>query len=122
MKNLISELIAFEGVLNDDRFLVNRVKGRTALVYYTYANEWGNHEHVKQFKTLSNACKWYKQNMLDRAILQGAYWLTEDGGEEYKHLKELIDKDYGTAIEQMTEQEKQDAINEWENMTLYCEL
>lgn len=126
----VNTLTLFEGVLNNDELIAltgnyyykGHNKAKVKIEYYTYANEWGNHKHEKYFKTLENACKWYKQNMPDRVVLQGAFWLSEDGGEEHKHLKELINKDYGTAIEQMTEQEKQDAIDEWESLTLYCEL
>lgn len=124
-----ASLVFFEGVLNDDNVIVitddvfkykNHNSAKVKLTYYTFANEWGNHEHNKYFKTLENACKWYKKNMLDRVILQGAYWLTE-GDDEHKELEKLLE-DYSTALEKMTDEQKQEAIDEWESLTLYCEL
>lgn len=52
-----------EGVLNDDVIHLApegyRFKGGyTAIVeYYTYANEWGNHRHIKRFRTIDSAEK-----------------------------------------------------------------
>ena len=127
MENKVNTLTLFEGVLNNDELIVltgdyyykGHNKAKVKIEYYTYANEWGNHKHEKYFKTLENACEWYKKNMLDRVILQGAFWLRED--EEHEELKAILE-DYGTALEKMTEEQKQDAIDEWESLTLYCEL
>jgi hypothetical protein len=54
-----------EGVLNDDTLYIadsGKVFGGgyiAILEYYTFANSWGNHKHVKRFK---------KQTTLDKFI------------------------------------------------------
>lgn len=126
------ELTLFEGVLNSDNVMIlkdnwyftKHNKAKVKITFYTYANEWSNKENTRYFKTLENALKWYKKNMLDRVILQGGAWLTEDGGdgEEEAEIKKLIDGDYNTALEKMTEEQKTRCIEEWEMMTLYCEI
>lgn len=73
------------------------VKGGT-LHYFTYATEWSDREHIKEFKTTAEALEWYEKNMRERVISQGMWWLEEDG------IK-------GT---------EEDAINEWENITYGC--
>jgi hypothetical protein len=109
----------YEGCLNDDFVQVledgyyykGHNKAQVVLFYYTYANEWSNHEHKKFFKTLENAIEWYKKSFKDRAIYQGRVWLT-DGGEDYTETDEdgiVLAKD-------------EDALNEFDNLTLYCEL
>lgn len=62
-------LVINEGVLNDDELLV-AAKGRHfgnnrtwvyAVRYWTYANEWCNHDHIFYAKSLDNAVKRYKK-------------------------------------------------------------
>lgn len=76
----------------------------TTLHYFTYATCWTDTEHIKKFKTLEDAIKWYEDNMRERVIEQGKYWLQEDGD-----LEENITDD--------------DAINEWHTIVecvAYC--
>lgn len=76
----------------------------TTLHYFTYATCWTDTEHIKKFKTLEDAIKWYEDNMRERVIAQGKYWLQEDGD-----LEENITDD--------------DAINEWHTIVecvAYC--
>lgn len=76
----------------------------TTLHYFTYATCWSDTEHIKKFKTLEDAIKWYEDNMRERVIEQGKYWLQEDGD-----LEENITDD--------------DAINEWHTIVecvAYC--
>lgn len=68
MNNCIS-LVINEGALNDDELLVvgkgyhfgNNRNWVYCVRYWTYANEWCNHEHVFYAKTLDNAIKRYKR-------------------------------------------------------------
>lgn len=127
-----ARLTLFEGVLNDDEIeclksqyvYTGRNNARYKITFYTFANEWSDKKNERYFKTIENALKWYKKNMLDRVILQGGAWLTEDGGdgEEEAEIKKLIDGDYNTALDKMTEEQKTRCIEEWEMMTLYCEI
>lgn len=79
----------YEGGLNDDlireldekHYYKGHNKARAALFYYTYANEWCNHENVKFFKNAENAIAWYKKHFKDRAIYQGRVWLTGENAE-----------------------------------------
>lgn len=74
------------------------------LHYFTYATEWTDTEHIKKFKTLEEAIAWYEDNMRERVIAQGKYWLQEDG-----NLEENISDE--------------DAINEWRTIVecvAYC--
>lgn len=104
-----AKLTLFEGVLNDDHLIIlednyyykGHNKATCKLVYYTFATEWSNKEHKMFFKSIDNALEWYKKHLLDRVIMQGKEW-AEDGGEPAKDDTE--------------------AINEWENCTLYCEI
>ena len=119
------KITLFEGVLNNDYILLNQLTGKVTLVYYTFATCWSNHEHKRQFWSIEDACEWYHKQFPDRVILQGAWWRTEEGettDPEYQHLKELMNDDWSTAIENMTEVEKADSISEWETMTIYCEI
>lgn len=52
------------------------------LHYFTYATSWTDAEHVKKFKTLEQALEWYEQNMHERVVAQGKYWLEEDGEQD----------------------------------------
>lgn len=125
MKQHEVEITLFQGCLNDDYAIVNNLTGKTTLVYYTFANSWSNNEHKLRFWSLEDACDYYRKRFPDRVILQGAWWRTDDGETEepeYQHLKELVNNDWATAIDKMTEMEKTDSINEWENMTTYCEI
>ena len=69
----------------------------STLHYFTYATEWTDREHVLEFETPEKAIEWYKENLTDRCLDQGKYWLQEDGD-----LEENITDD--------------DAMNEWENI------
>ena len=126
------ELTLFDGVLNSDEmmilkdkwYFVKHNKAQVKITFYTYANEWSDRKNERYFKTLENAVKWYKKNMLDRVILQGGVWLSESGDDdpEIKKITEIINKDYNTAIEKMTEEQKALCVDEWESLTLYCEI
>lgn len=105
------KLTLFEGGLNDDYVEVDKT-GETTLYYYTYANAWGNHEHKKTFSKIDYALDWYQRKFMDRAIYQGRVWLTEGCPEEYP-------KKDSDGIVITTDD---DAMNEWENLTYYCEL
>ena len=127
MENKVNTLTLFEGVLNNDimnitkdgYYYKNHNKATVKVVYYTYANEWSNHEHKRFFKTIIRACEWYKKNMFDRAIYQGAVWLSD----EDEAIAELVNNhDFDYVIKHLTKEQKADALNEWENLTLYCEL
>lgn len=125
------ELTLFEGVLNSDEMMilkdrwcfVKHNKAKVKITFYTFANEWSDRKNERYFKTLENAVKWYKKNMLDRVILQGGVWLSDSGDDdpEIKKITEIINGDYNTAIEKMTEAQKARCIDEWEALTLYCE-
>lgn len=120
IKSTRATITLYEGVLNDDRMEVlkpnlcygghNRATCR--IVYYTFANEWANHEHARYFQTIEKAIEWYEKQFSDRVIAQGTEWLREDG------------EDYTLMEHTEEEQKKIDdlAKNEWEAMTLYCEL
>lgn len=59
------------GVLNDD--FVRRIKDKWELVYYTYANEWSNHEHIEEFDTLDEALAFYKEKYMGRLEAEAEY-------------------------------------------------
>lgn len=119
VKHERATLTLYEGCLNDDHVVIledgfkfTGHNGSTvALVYYTYANEWSNHENIRFFTTLENAMKWYKKEFRDRAVYQGRVWLTEGGDEEY----EKKDEDGIVVVDD------EEALNEFDNFTLYCE-
>lgn len=120
-------LTLFQGVLNDDNITIledgycyqGHNRANVKLTYYTYANEWSNHDHHKFFKSLDNACAWYKKHMLDRAIYQGACWLSDDD----EALAELVNNhDFDYVMNHLTKEQKADALNEWEALTVYCEF
>lgn len=74
------------------------------LHYFTYANEWCDREHVKEFKDMEQALDWYEKNMRERVVAQGKYWLQEDGD----------------MIENITDE---DAVDEWRTIVecvAYC--
>ncbi len=131
-RSIKARLTLFEGVLNNDEMEIlksqyaYRIKGcpSVKITFYTFATSWSDKKNTRYFKTMEEAGEWYKKNMLDRVILQGGAWLTEDGGdgEEEAEIKKMIDGDYNTALEKMTEEQKALCVNEWEMMTLYCEI
>lgn len=51
----------------------------STLHYFTYATPWTDTEHVKKFKSAEQALDWYEENMHERVVEQGKYWLQEDG-------------------------------------------
>lgn len=53
------EFILSTGVLNDDKLIVHE-SGEVELVYYTYANEWLNHEHVELYHSIDDAIRDYQ--------------------------------------------------------------
>lgn len=63
------------------------IEGST-LHYFTYATEWTDTEHVMEFETTEQAIEWYEQNMRERVVAQGKYWLQEDGDHEQNITKE----------------------------------
>lgn len=78
------------------------IEGKT-LHYFTCATEWTDAEHVLKFKSTEQAIEWYEDNMRERVIAQGKYWLEEDGD-----LEDATDED---------------AINEWRTIVecvAYC--
>lgn len=127
-----ARLTLFEGVLNSDEIEIlksqyaYRLKScpRVKIEFYTFATEWSDKKNTRYFKTKENALKWYKKIMLDRVILQGGAWLSESGDDdpEIKKITEIINGDYNTAIEKMTEEQKALCVDEWEALTLYCEI
>lgn len=84
-----------ENVVSED-FL----EGAT-LHYFTFATAWTDKEHVMKFKTADEAIEWYKNNLTERVVEQGRYWLQEDG----YHEENISDED---------------AINEWQNIVDCC--
>lgn len=88
--------------LEQGYYYKNHNKSTVKLVYYTYANEWGDKEHVKFFKSIDTAIEWYKKNFRDRAIEQGKFWLLENG---YSLNNDFTDDD---------------CLNEWESLTFDC--
>lgn len=79
------------------------IEGST-LHYFTYATEWTDAEHTLKFKTLEQALDWYEQNMHERVVAQGKYWLQEDGD----------------MVENITDE---DAVSEWRTIVecvAYC--
>lgn len=88
-----NQIALHENVVSDDY-----LEGAT-LHYFTYATEWTDKEHVRTFKTADEAIAWYKNNLLDRVIDQGKWWLHED------------------EVENATDE---DAINEWDCIIDCC--
>ena len=108
-RSVKATLILYEGVLNDDELEIlesqyvytGRNFATCKITYWTFANEWANNKHEKYFQKVESAIEWYKKNLKDRVIEQGKYWLKED---------------------EITDPTESEAIDEWENMTLYCEI
>lgn len=69
------------------------------LHYFTYAPEWTDAEHVKKFDTLEQALDWYEQNMHERVVAQGKYWLEEDGDHEQNITDEDAVSEWRTIVE-----------------------
>ena len=91
-------IVLHENVLTDDYV------ERGTLHYFTYATEWSDREHVKEFKTTAEALEWYEKHLHDRVVAQGRYWLQEDGD----------------MVENITDE---DAVDEWRTIVecvAYC--
>lgn len=88
-------IVLHENVLTDDYV------ERGVLHYFTYATEWSDHEHIKEFNTTAEALEWYENNFHERVVAQGEYWIAEADG-------------VGGDI---TEEE---AVGEWEDLTYGC--
>lgn len=64
----MQEFVLKESVLNDDTvYIANEGKifknGYVAVLeFYTYANEWSNHKHVKSFRKMSSLYKYIDKN------------------------------------------------------------
>lgn len=71
----------------------------TTLHYFTYATSWTDTEHVIKFKTLEQALEWYEQNMHERVVEQGKYWLEEDGDHEQNITDEDAVSEWRTIVE-----------------------
>lgn len=74
------------------------IEGST-LHYFTYATCWTDAEHVKKFDTLEQALDWYEQNMHERVVAQGKYWLEEDGDHEQNITDEDAVSEWRTIVE-----------------------
>lgn len=84
------EYVLSVGALNDD--YVQYANGKYEVVYYTYANEWSNHEHVQEFGTLEQALAFYEGSFSDRLKAQAEYE-SEREGEEIS-VSSIIDSAY----------------------------
>ena len=71
----------------------------TTLHYFTYATCWTDTEHVKKFDTFEQALDWYEQNMHERVVAQGKYWLEEDGDHEQNITDEDAVSEWRTIVE-----------------------
>lgn len=74
------------------------IEGST-LHYFTYATEWTDTEHVMEFETTEQAIEWYEQNMRERVVAQGKYWLQEDGDHEQNITDEDAAREWRDIVE-----------------------
>lgn len=88
-------------ILEDGYYFKGHNKAQVKLYVYYYANEWGDREEVKFFKTLENALDYYKKHHKERVLEQGKAWLEEGDPEE-------------TTTDEACE-------CEWDSLTYYCE-
>lgn len=122
-------LTLYEGVLNDDTLTLLKdgwhYRGHNNAVvkieYYTFRNAWENDKHTRFFKTLENALKWYKKEMLDRVIEQGGYWLAESPQDEPDKIEDILREKLNNR-EELTTYEKSLCIDEWDANTLYADI
>ena len=121
------ELTLYEGVLNDDNALIlkdkwyfkGHNKAQVKITVYEYATAWSDKKIERYFKTLDKALAWYEKEYRNRCILQGKAWLYAQNDESEHGVSGEIDKrNYEEIVAKYTDDE---AISEWENMTVYCE-
>lgn len=86
------EYVLSTGVLNDDYVKFNRASGRFEVVFYTYANEWSNHEHIEAFNTLEAALAFYDGRYHARLEAQAEYESEREG--EPVSVSDIIDSAY----------------------------
>lgn len=86
----MKSITIYEGVLNDDYIEVDST-GKATLVYYTYATEWSNNKHLREFFSLIDAINWYDKNYHNRVSSQSQAW--------YEEFMESVGKDIYTPEE-----------------------
>lgn len=99
-EKITSSAILFEGVLNDDEIIEYDKGKRYELRYYTYANEWSNHEHIEHFASADEALAFYQAQFPDRLKAQ-VEWMNEDYKRE-QYNEWLESGDYWTIDEYTT--------------------
>lgn len=99
----MKSITIYEGVLNDDYIEVDST-GKATLVYYTFATEWSNNKHLREFFSLIDAVNWYIKNFCSRVQSQGSEW--------YREFTETTGKDIYTLEEYWKDSVLNDAYNQ----------
>lgn len=81
------------GVLNDD--YIEKMHGGQSwrLVYYTYANEWSDKQHIAEFDTLDDVINHYR-GICPGRLESEAEWQSDEEDGERVTVEDILDTIY----------------------------